>query len=103
MDLSISVLDPKRTICEKIMSLVRFSYVQDPISDLKKKIRHTYDLYKLLNDSQLSEFFNSKSFDALLLKVANDDVVSFKNNNAWLVNHPLNQKYLLSLKLYGKN
>lgn len=24
----------------------------------------------------------------MLLKVANDDVASFKNNNKWLINHP---------------
>lgn len=36
------VLDTTRTFCEKIMSLVRFSYTEDPLGDLKKKIRHTY-------------------------------------------------------------
>jgi hypothetical protein len=96
------VLDPKRTICEKIMSLVRFSYSEDPLGELKKKIRHTYDLYKLLNDAQLSEFFNSKSFDALFIKVANDDVVSFKNNNAWLVHHPLKSKVFSELETVWK-
>ncbi len=96
------VLDPKRTICEKIMSLVRFSYSEDPLSDLKKKIRHTYDLYKLLNDTQLSEFFNSKSFDELILKVASDDVISYKSNNQWLVNHPLKSKIFSELETVWK-
>lgn len=32
------VLEPTRTICEKIMSLVRFSYSANPIEDLKKKL-----------------------------------------------------------------
>ena len=32
-------LDPTRTICEKIMSLVRFSYTENVEEDLKKKIR----------------------------------------------------------------
>lgn len=35
----VSVLEPTRTICEKIMSLVRFSYSDNPIEDLKSKIR----------------------------------------------------------------
>ena len=39
-------LEPIRTICEKIMSLVRFSYSENPIEDLKKKIRHVYDWKK---------------------------------------------------------
>ena len=44
----VSVLMPTRTLCEKIMSLVRFSYSDDAISDLKSKIRHIYDIYKML-------------------------------------------------------
>ena len=53
---NVRVLEPSRTICEKIMSLVRFSYTEDPISDLKKKIRHAYDLHQLLSDKKLLEF-----------------------------------------------
>ncbi|MFM7089204.1 MAG: nucleotidyl transferase AbiEii/AbiGii toxin family protein [Bacteroidota bacterium] len=74
-------LEPVRTICEKIMSLIRFSYGEHPIDDLKKKIRHAYDLHKLLKHDELLEFFHAFAFEELLLKVANDDVKSFKNNN----------------------
>lgn len=84
----LQVLEPIRTICEKIMSLVRFSYNENPIEDLKKKIRHTYDLHQLLQQSEFSKFLHSEAFDSMLLKVANDDVVSFKNNNKWLIYHP---------------
>ncbi len=84
------VLEPSRTICEKIMSLVRFSYGKNPIADLKNKIRHIYDLDRLLSVRDLLAFFKSKEFDIMLLKVAQDDVVSFKNNNQWLKNHPVN-------------
>ncbi len=83
-------LDPIRTICEKIMSLVRFSYGENPMDDLKKKIRHTYDLHQLLGQNEFLDFFNSSAFDEMLLKVANDDVASFKNNNQWLAYHPNN-------------
>ncbi len=84
----VQVLEPKRTVCEKIMSLVRFSYSEHPIDDLKNKIRHTYDLHQLLLQTELRDFFQSADFDKLLLKVANDDVVSYQNNNNWLVHHP---------------
>lgn len=86
------VLSPTRTLCEKIMSLVRFSYTTNPIEDLKKKVRHTYDIHQLLQDSEISDFFYSKAFDGMLLKVASDDKISFKNNNAWLQYHPANAK-----------
>jgi hypothetical protein len=84
----VKVLEPKRTLCEKIMSLVRFSYTEQPLDDLKAKIRHTYDLYQLLKDKELRAFFNSSALDDMLLSVANDDVASFKNNNSWLIHHP---------------
>nr|WP_320118470.1 nucleotidyl transferase AbiEii/AbiGii toxin family protein [uncultured Marinifilum sp.] len=82
------VLDVKRTLCEKIMSLARFSHTENPISDLGNKIRHTYDIHKILSNTDLNDFFYSNQFDELLLKVANDDVTSFKNNNNWLQFHP---------------
>lgn len=87
---NVFVLEPSRTICEKIMSLVRFSYGENPITDLKNKIRHVYDLNQLLSVKELLTYFKSKEFDIILLKVAQDDVASFKNNNEWLKNHPIN-------------
>ena len=82
------VLEPTRTICEKIMSLVRFSYGENPIDDLKKKVRHTYDLHQLLQRKEFADFFDSTAFEEMLLKVADDDVASYKNSNEWLIHHP---------------
>lgn len=82
------ILSTERTLCEKIMSLVRFSQTENPITDLSNKIRHTYDIHMILKDAELNLFFNSPGFEIMLLKVANDDVLSFKNNNKWLLNHP---------------
>lgn len=84
----VRVLEVKRTLCEKIMSLVRFSYTEQPIDDLKNKIRHIYDINQLLKDEELENFFESSSFDEMLIAVAKDDVLSFKNNNDWLKYHP---------------
>lgn len=81
-------LEPTRTICEKIMSLVRFSFGDNPIENLQNKIRHIYDLHLLLSKKEFLSFFNSKEFDAMLIKVAHEDAQSFKNNNKWLKNHP---------------
>ncbi len=83
-----NVLEPTRTICEKIMSLVRFSYTENPIVDLKNKIRHAYDIHQLLQQEEFKTFIESEQFEKMLLKVANDDASSFKNNNQWLVHHP---------------
>lgn len=84
----VRVLEPIRTICEKIMSLVRFSYSENPIEDLKKKIRHTYDLHQILQQTEFADFLNSPAFDNMLLLVASADITSFRNNNQWLNFHP---------------
>ncbi len=84
-----NVLSPKRTFCEKIMSLVRFSYSENPINDLKNKIRHIYDIHILLKDNSVTAFFYSTDFDKMLLAVGNDDIHSFKSNNKWLKEHPI--------------
>lgn len=88
LSFDVPTLTPNRTICEKIMSLVRFSYSVNPIDDLKKKIRHIYDLHQLLQHDAFSNFLNSSDFEHMLLKVAKDDMVSFRKNNTWLNHHP---------------
>jgi hypothetical protein len=85
---TLNVLDARRTMCEKILSLVRFSYDQDPVASLRLKIRHLYDLHQLLLDETLSAFFISKEFEDMLNRVGADDVEGYKNNNEWLNQHP---------------
>jgi len=84
----VQVLEPSRTLCEKIMSLVRFSYDAQPIEALRNKIRHTYDLYCLLQQPEIINFFESPNFDVLLKRVIEEDKESFKNNSDWLQFHP---------------
>lgn len=95
MPFEVRVLEPIRTLCEKIMSLVRFSYGENPMEDLKNKIRHTYDLHQLLQQNEFSDFLDSPAFDEMLIRVATDDVTSFRNNNQWLVHHP-NEAFMFS-------
>jgi predicted nucleotidyltransferase component of viral defense system len=85
---SIRVLSKLRTFCEKVMSLVRFSRSEEPISDLRNKIRHVYDIHQMLKDKETLHFFKSSEFDEMLLKVGNDDMISYKNNNKWIPEHP---------------
>ena len=84
----VQVLSKFRTFCEKIMSLVRFSRSQDPIADLRKKIRHIYDIHQMLQDDEISKFLGSRDFDEMLEKVCRDDMVGYKNNNEWIPEHP---------------
>jgi predicted nucleotidyltransferase component of viral defense system len=85
----LKVLAVRRTLCEKIMSLVRFSHTEDPITDLRNKIRHTYDLHLMLKDKEVQAFFESDDFDRLLKTVARDDVASYRSDVEWLAIHPV--------------
>ncbi len=84
----VPLLAPERTLCEKIMSLIRFSHTENAVMDLRNKIRHVYDLHQMLQQEGLSAFFDSRDFDTMLHKVAQDDEESFRNNKDWLYIHP---------------
>ncbi len=84
----VQVLSKERTFCEKIMSLVRFSRQGDPYIDLANKIRHIYDLHMMLRNTEISDFFERSSFDQMLVKVGQDDKISYINKNDWLNEHP---------------
>ena len=85
---TVQVLSKERTFCEKIMSLVRFSWIDDPYTDLRNKIRHIYDIHMMLKDEAIKNFFDSKEFDKMLIQIGKDDIVSYKNNNVWVHHHP---------------
>lgn len=52
----LNVLDKRRTLCEKVVSLLRFSFADNPVEGLSSKIRHFYDIYFLLNDAECMEY-----------------------------------------------
>lgn len=85
---TIQVLSKMRTFCEKIMSLVRFSRSEEPIPNLRDKIRHVYDIHQMLKDEEIQQFIYSTEFDEMLIKVGQDDMIGFKNNNEWIPKHP---------------
>ncbi|MDR9418279.1 nucleotidyl transferase AbiEii/AbiGii toxin family protein [Gracilimonas sp.] len=99
----LKVLAVRRTLCEKIMSLVRFSHTEEPITDLRNKIRHTYDLHLMLKDKDVQTFFESDDFDRLLKTVARDDVASYRSDVEWLAIHPVEAIIFRNLdKVWGQ-
>lgn len=89
-DFEVRALAVERTLCEKIISLVRFSYTENPLEDLSNKVRHTYDLTLLMKLDTIKDFVNSALFDTMLLQVAKDDDKAIPNDKNWLYNHPKN-------------
>ena len=84
----VQALSVERTLCEKIMSLVRFSQVEDRDVILSSKVRHIYDLHLMLKNEKILSFFNEDDFIKMIVKVGEDDFIGYKNNNEWLKNHP---------------
>ncbi len=87
-DFEVIALSIERTFCEKIISLVRFSYSENPLDDLSQKVRHTYDLHQLLRLEIIQSFVNSSEFEKMLLQVGKDDDKAIPNNKNWLYKHP---------------
>jgi predicted nucleotidyltransferase component of viral defense system len=82
------VISIERTFCEKIISLVRFSYTDNPLVDLANKVRHTYDLHQLLQEKRISTFLKSDDFETMLIQVGKDDDKAIPNDKEWLFKHP---------------
>ncbi|MCZ4318408.1 nucleotidyl transferase AbiEii/AbiGii toxin family protein [Aequorivita viscosa] len=84
----VNVIIIERTFCEKIISLVRFSYTENPLEDLANKVRHTYDLHQLLQAKRISAFLKSDDFEMMLIQVGKDDDKAIPNDKEWLSKHP---------------
>lgn len=84
----VKVISIERTFCEKIISLIRFSYTENPLEDLANKVRHTYDLHQLLQEKRISIFLKSDDFETMLIQVGKDDDKAIPNDKEWLSKHP---------------
>lgn len=91
----INVLSLNRTFCEKLMGLVRESYNDDPITILKKKVRHVYDLHMLVGQSEVRKFMEDKNkLKALIDHVKNDDRENHEFRGEWLDRSLLESPFL---------
>ena len=80
---SINVLEKRRTIAEKLVSLIRFSFEEDVQKALAAKIRHFYDLYYLANDTECAEYINSTDFQKDLSELLIHDQQEFDEPQGW--------------------
>lgn len=99
----VTVLSIERTFCEKIISLVRFSSTENPLEDLKDKVRHTYDLHQLLQLDKISSFLQSDDFEKMLLQVGKDDDKAIPNDKEWLLKHPSQSLFFSQTEMVWKS
>lgn len=77
------VLDKRRTLTEKLVSLIRQSLSETPILTLKGKIRHFYDLYYLFRLADVQEYLHSNTFSEDFLSLLEHDQRTFRIPNGW--------------------
>lgn len=80
---SLNVLDKRRTMIEKLVSLVRFSFSEDVRKAIVSKIRHFYDLYYLANDAECAEYIRSADFHRDLSELFVHDQQAFDEPSGW--------------------
>ncbi len=92
---SINVLDKRRTMIEKLVSLIRFSFSENPSLAITSKIRHFYDLYFLANDAECSKYLQSSDFNADFAELYTHDQQTFNDPAGWQ-DKEVNQSVLLT-------
>ena len=89
----VTVLDKRRTLTEKLVSLLRCSLANNTMPELSSKIRHFYDLYFLLHDTETHTYLQSEDFKADLKALFDHDQQEFKKPDGWqdkkMVDSPL--------------
>ena len=81
---SIYVLRVERTLCEKIMGLVRAGYEANPAQEFRRRIRHFYDLVMIMRVDSYRQFVVSDAFVDLMIEVRESDRESIPGARAWL-------------------
>ena len=93
-DIEVPVLDCRRTLTEKLVSLMRCSLADDYLPQMTAKIRHFYDLYYLLHDESCQAYIHSDEFRADFQSLLEYDRQSFSKPDGWQT-RPLNQSPLI--------
>jgi hypothetical protein len=80
---SLNVLDKRRTMIEKLVSLFRFSFSENPSIALAAKIRHFYDLYYLATDTECAAYIQTANFKTDFTELLAHDKQAFETPVDW--------------------
>lgn len=73
----------EQTLLEKLVSLIRFSFDKNAVQSISTKIRHFYDLYYLMNNSECIEFTKSADFKKRFHEILEHDKKIFDEPENW--------------------
>ncbi|TAL60526.1 MAG: nucleotidyl transferase AbiEii/AbiGii toxin family protein [Bacteroidetes bacterium] len=80
---TLNVLNKEQTLLEKLVSLIRFSFDENPAESISSKVRHFYDLYFLINDARCGAFIKSPAFKKQFNEILNHDKEIFDVPEGW--------------------
>ena len=69
---------------EKLVSLIRFSFSENPTVAIASKIRHFYDLYFLANDPECADYLSSPDFKKDFNELYAHDQEMFAEPASWV-------------------
>lgn len=79
----VNVLYKEQTLLEKMVSLIRFSFENNSVESISKKIRHFYDLFFLMNDTECAAFVKSGLFKKQFDEILQHDRKMFDEPKGW--------------------
>lgn len=79
----VNVLSKEQTLMEKMVSLIRFSFEENAVESISKKIRHFYDLYFLMKNPECAEFVSSPTFKKQFDIIIQHDKEMFEEPKGW--------------------
>lgn len=79
----VNVLNKEQTLLEKMVSLIRFSFEENTVESISKKIRHFYDLHFLMNNPECAQFVASDSFKKQFDTILQHDREIFEEPKGW--------------------
>ena len=77
------VLDPRITLIEKILSLIRLSFYDDGVERIRAKVRHFYDIYFLINTPGFHDPEKISRFKADFIKMFEEEKTRFFDPENW--------------------
>ena len=91
----VPVLCVERTLCEKIMGLIRAGHEPDALADFRRRIRHIYDIVMIVRATEYRKFLGSDAFAEMIAEVRKWDRRSMPGASAWL-DAPLNEAMIVA-------
>lgn len=79
----VNVLSKAQTLLEKLVSLIRFSFMENAVESISEKIRHFYDLYYLMKDPKCIAFVASDTFKKQFDAILQHDREMFEEPTGW--------------------